>query len=132
MSRWTHGKHNNADRLIKTNRKPATVATAEAKCHSDQRLVMPFFRVILSKLIRGEKWQIISNPRWDTFTRAQSNVLLNEANDYAEYTNCGVVYRMVRVKDLDKYLDDTGIKPEWALDPRHNAESSDLRDQPKP
>jgi hypothetical protein len=83
-----------------------------------QPVVMPFFRVILSKLIRGEKWGIISNPRWDTCTRAQSNVLLNMANGYAEYSNCGVVYRMVRVEDLDEYLDDTGIKPEWALDPR--------------
>lgn len=85
-------------------------------------MVMPFFRVILSKLIRGEKWQIISNPRWDTCTRAQSDVLLNECNDYAEYVNCGVVYRMVRVKDLDAYLSDTAIEPDWALDPRHNAE----------
>ena len=83
-------------------------------------LVMPYFRVILSKLIHDDKWQIISNPRWDTFTRAQSDVLLNEFNDYAEYTNCGVVYRMVRVKDLDKYLDDTRVKPEWALNLRHN------------
>ena len=47
----------------------------------------------------------------------RSDVLLNEFTDYAEYANSGVVYRMVRVKDLDKYLDDTTIKPEWTLDP---------------
>lgn len=77
----------------------------------------PHFRVILIKPVRGEKWSVLSNPRWDACTRSQSDVLLNEFTDYAEYANSGVVYRMVRVKDLDKYLDDTTIKPEWTLDP---------------
>ncbi len=56
-------------------------------------------------------WQVISNPSWDYFTRAASTVLLNASNSYVEYENCGVIYRLVRRKDLAWY----GIDPETAV-----------------
>jgi regulator of sirC expression with transglutaminase-like and TPR domain len=80
--------------------------------------VPPFFRVIISRLTNSQKWQIISNPRWDYATKAQSAILHNESNDYTEYSNCGVIYRMVRKQDLHRYMDDQEFDPAWALDPR--------------
>jgi hypothetical protein len=87
---------------------------------SSDALVLPFFRVIVTKLRDGERWKIVSNPRWDHCTRAQNAILQNEANDYAEHSNCGCVYRMIRAKNLREYVDGRSFKPEWALDPRQN------------
>ncbi len=86
---------------------------------SQRRLVMPFFRVILSRHESNPEWQIVSNPRWDCFTKAQSAILENMANEYAEYKNCGCMSRMIRAQDLENY----GLKvtdESWALDPRPN------------
>lgn len=69
-------------------------------------------RVIVSRLMNVHyQWQPISNPRWDHFTRAASSILDNDANSYAEYENCGVVYRIVRRRDLERY----GIDPADAV-----------------
>lgn len=87
---------------------------------AQERLVLPFFRVIVSKLRDGKRWQIVSNPQWDYFTRAQDAILQNMANDYSEYLNCGVVYRMIRAERLREYVDGRSFKPEYALDPRQN------------
>lgn len=93
---------------------------------AQERLVLPFFRVIVTKLRDGERWKIVSNPRWDHCTRAQNAILQNEANDYAEYSNCGCVYRMIRAKNLREYVDGRSFKPEWALDPRQNSKTHPL------
>lgn len=93
--------------------------TADAPPGSLDPVVMPFFRVILSRHESNPEWQIVSNPRWDYFTKAQSVILENFANDYAEYKNCGCMSRMVRVEDLEEY-GLTVTDPAWALDPRHN------------
>lgn len=80
--------------------------------------VKPHFRVLLCRHESNPDWQIVSNPRWDYFTKAQSAILENFANDYAEYKNCGCLHRMVKVEDLNKY----GLKltnESYALDPRH-------------
>ena len=82
-------------------------------------LVLPFFRVILTRLKDQKELAIVSNPRWDCFSRAESSVQDNSANDYVEHANCGCVYRMIRYKDRRQY----GIRklrPEWTLDPRQN------------
>ena len=86
----------------------------------EERIIMSFFRVILSRLESNLDWQIVSNPRWDYFTKAQSAILDNGVNDYAEYKNGGRISRMVRFSDLESY----GLKindESWVLDPRHNA-----------
>lgn len=74
------------------------------------------FRLILVKLVGEEKWGIVSNPKYNSFTKSLSNILLNEANNYAEYKNCGCVHRMIRVKDSKKYFDEA-IDESCLLDP---------------
>lgn len=80
--------------------------------------ILPFFRVIISRLDEDEKWIVLSNPRWDYFAIALNMLLLNHANEYADYKNCGVLYRMIRVESIEKYFNETTLKPEWTLDPR--------------
>ena len=67
-------------------------------------------RVVLTRLASqpNQLWDMISNPRWDYFTKALSAILDNSSNRYVEYENCGVVYRMIRRKDLTEY----GIDPD--------------------
>ncbi|WP_193214970.1 hypothetical protein [Luteolibacter marinus] len=94
----------------------------------DHALVLPVFRVILSRLEgKQEKWSVVVNPRWDHFSRAESAILDNEANDYAEHANCGVVYRMIRAKDWLRYGDGE-LAPAWTLDPRQNADGDARRE----
>ena len=71
-------------------------------------------RIVLTRLVSqpDRPWDFISNPRWDYFTKALSAVLDNAFNSYAEYENCGVVYRMVRRKDLTEYLTKYGMDPD--------------------
>lgn len=102
-----------------------TAITENVASVASTSLVLPFFRVIVTKLRDGERWKIVSNPRWDHCTRAQNAILQNEANDYAEYSNCGCVYRMIRAKNLREYVDGRSFKPEWALDPRQNVEPTE-------
>ena len=91
----------------------------ERGADSQRRLFMPFFRVILSRHESNPEWQIVSNPQWDCFTKAQSAILENMANDYAEYKNCGCMSRMIRAQDLKNY-GLTVTDESWSLDPRHN------------
>lgn len=74
-------------------------------------------RLLISKLQGSTKpWTIISNPAWSHTTRAQDMILHNTFNDYAEYYNCGVRYRMIRIKDAHKYgIKKDRIKPESIL-----------------
>lgn len=82
-------------------------------------LALPFFRVILTRLEGQKEWGVVANPRWDHFTRAESSVLDNEANDYVEHANCGCVYRMIRVKHWRRYSAGNPAAA-WTLDPRQN------------
>lgn len=98
-----------------------TVQTTDSPAVVQERLVLPFFRVILTRLAGRDEWHVVSNPRWDHCTRGQSAILDNTCNDYAEYRNCGCVYRMIRYKDRREY----GIRKlrsVWTLDPRQNAQ----------
>lgn len=76
------------------------------------------FRVILTcdcdKLYAP--WSVVKNPKWNPVTRGQSAILDNEVNDYAEYKNCGVIYRMIRVTDWNDY-ERGSLEPEWTLNP---------------
>lgn len=74
------------------------------------------YRVLISTLSLGDTWKIVVNPRWNASMRACNQILLSFANDYAEYKNCGVIYRMIRVRDLEKYGINE-VKPEWVLNP---------------
>lgn len=103
--------------------KPPIKSDTERGAVDQPRLVLPFFRVIVSKLEGGHRWRIVSNPRWDHCTRGQSAILDNTCNDYAEYTNCGVVYRMIRMERIREYVDGRKFDPAWSLDPRQNGEA---------
>ena len=59
-------------------------------------------RVFLSKLKKDEIWGI-TNLSWNWATEAMSNILQNYCNEYVEYYNCGVQYRMIRREDIKKY-----------------------------
>lgn len=61
-------------------------------------------RVLLSKLNDDRSgWCSISNPRWGYTEKAADAILHNAANAYAQYENCGVIYRMIRFQDIEKY-----------------------------
>lgn len=60
-------------------------------------------RIILTRLTGKTNWDYVGNPRWDLFTKAQSAVLANDCNRYAETENCGVVNRMIRRRDTALY-----------------------------
>ena len=60
-------------------------------------------RVCIAKHESEECWKLITNPRIDFASTACNNLLINSANDYAEYKNCGVLHRMIRYKDIGKY-----------------------------
>jgi type II secretory pathway component PulL len=83
-------------------------------------LVLPFFRVILTRFNDQKEWSVVANPRWDCFSRAESSMLNNDANDYVEHANCGCVYRMIRAKDWAMYAGGE-LAPAWTLDPRQNS-----------
>jgi len=50
---------------------------------AQERLVLPFFRVVVTKLEGGHRWSIVSNPKWCHVTRGQSAILDNTCNDYS-------------------------------------------------
>ena len=83
-----------------TDKKETTVS---GRLH---KLVKPYDRILLTKLEGEEFWRIISNPRWDYFTKAKNNLLRNECIEYAETKNGPSRDRMVRISDIEKY----GIK----------------------
>lgn len=77
-------------------------------------------RVLLSKLDNGEYWSVIANPGHDFFSRSMNAILLNTANDYVEYKNCGVLHRTIRYEDLEKYgINKSYVKPEHTLKPEN-------------
>lgn len=80
--------------------------------------IHPYYRVILLKHVDSYSWSIQTNPTMGQCERALSNVLINAANEYCEFKNCGVLHRMIRFDDIDKYFDNINeFKIEWALDP---------------
>lgn len=87
-----------------------------SEAEEDKTAIPDHFRITLSRLTGDAEWDVISNPRWMSTENACNKILLNAANRYAEYQNCGVVHRMIRVKDAAEYGIDE-IKPEWALNP---------------
>lgn len=63
-------------------------------------------RILLSRMNINEHWVVISNPSYGYFEKACNMILNNECNQYAEYLNCGVYHRMIRMirfKDLADY-----------------------------
>jgi hypothetical protein len=59
-------------------------------------------RILICKM--GENpWTPISNPHNDAWMFACSGKLWNYANDYVEYKNCGVRYRIIRRSDAEHY-----------------------------
>jgi hypothetical protein len=75
-------------------------------------------RVLLCKLDNDGDWSIIGNPTHDFFSLSMNDILLNAANDYVEYRNCGVLHRMIRYEDLEKYgINKSHVKPEHTLKP---------------
>lgn len=70
--------------------------------------VMPNYRVRISRLENLNRWDVITNAKWGIDERAMNMLLLNFANNYVEYRNCGVCHRMIRVMDARDY----GIKTE--------------------
>ena len=66
-------------------------------------------RILLSKLKREEIWRI-TKFRWDWETKAMSQILENCFNEYVEYYNCGVQYRMIRTEDIEKYIANSTVK----------------------
>lgn len=88
-------------------------------------------RIIVSHGEWEYGWSIISNPKIDYFTKASNNILKNEANDYVEYKNCGVSYRMIRLKDIANYMiEREEVKEEWILK-RVDFEEEPKRTNPK-
>jgi hypothetical protein len=82
--------------------------------------IKPYFRVILLQGDIEYFWHICSNPKWDIFTQSCSDILLNEANKYVEYLNCGIKHRMIRFQDINSYMENLGeFNTEWALNPRN-------------
>lgn len=73
------------------------------------------FRIIITRF-NDKRWDVICNPQWDNAKKALNMILHNSANDYAEYKNCGVTYRMIRAENWNEYCDGE-IDPSWALDP---------------
>lgn len=60
-------------------------------------------RVLISRLTGSPNWKVISNLERNHFTASLSSILDNECNDYVEYRNCAVIYRMVRRSSLGTY-----------------------------
>ena len=76
------------------------------------------YRVLLCRHENDEYWALITNPRHDFESQSMNVILLNAANDYVEYKNCGVVCRMIRYEDLEKYgINKSHVKPEHTLKP---------------
>lgn len=53
-----------------------------------------------------EYWREVSNPNFKSVSQEglAAQLMLNIANEYVEYKNCGVVYRVIRKKDLFSYI----------------------------
>lgn len=60
-------------------------------------------RLLISKLVGKELWTVVSNPAWSSSSIALDQLLRNFCNDYVEYRNCGVLHRMIRLKDCKDY-----------------------------
>lgn len=63
----------------------------------------------LIELCRHEEkpgWGIVENSRFDSNSQEglAAQLMGNGANDYVEYKNRGVVYRVIRKKDLGRYI----------------------------
>ena len=83
------------------------------------KVIEPFFRLLLSKMDGSGPWSLISNPSWDIFSKSADTILHNAVNEYVEYKNCGVAHRMIRVSDADKYgIHKQDLRIEFTLDPR--------------
>jgi hypothetical protein len=58
--------------------------------------------IMLCRLDTEANWREVANPL-DSDLRAAYSILGNRFNEYVEWLNCGVVYRVIRNKDLGKY-----------------------------
>ena len=53
-------------------------------------------RIIVMMDETEEYWSLIGNPAVDCLSKCCNEMLHNGANEYVEYKNCGVRYRMIR------------------------------------
>lgn len=60
--------------------------------------------ILVGRLDNKQEWSVISNPDKSSLDNA-ARILANPFNDYVEWSNCGVVYRVVRAEDLGQYND---------------------------
>lgn len=64
---------------------------------------MVVFKIRITRLEKENEWCIVSNPRPDRLSQACNALLMNTANEYVEYKNCGVIHRMIRLEDCHLY-----------------------------
>ena len=60
--------------------------------------------ISICRLDGQAEWSIISNMTKDGNYKASQIILANSFNEYVEWRNCGVIYRIVRESDLNKYV----------------------------
>jgi hypothetical protein len=54
-------------------------------------------RYLICRQVDKIQWMIVSNPNWTVGEEQTASIMLcNMANEYVEYENCGIVYRVVR------------------------------------
>jgi len=81
------------------------------------------WRIQIAKLENENEWCLVSNPKIDQCSRSQNEILRNSANDYAEYKNCGVLRRMIRIKDCCDYgINESEITLNCIIDPAEFSE----------
>ena len=62
--------------------------------------------VLICRLSIYHVWRIVNNPDFDNDFEEGLLIKLmqNYANEYAEFCNCGVIYRLIRKEDSEKYF----------------------------
>lgn len=58
--------------------------------------------ILIARYASKPEWNTVIAPPQSEFTQAYP-ILSNDFNEYVEWANCGVIYRVIRGKDLDKY-----------------------------
>lgn len=62
--------------------------------------------VLICKTDNQKGWDMISNPNFSSENSQENRaktILLNSFNEYVEWRNCGVRYRVIRKADLGDY-----------------------------
>mgnify|MGYP001581746776 CR=1 FL=1 len=68
---------------------------------------MDLYAVIFRIDKDGSEWSKIENPLWEINSLSNESralsMMINSFNDYVEYRNCGVIYRVIRTSDMELY-----------------------------